>query len=182
MIAPYDAVDAKGLLKSAIRDPNPVIFLENEMLYGVSFPAPQGEDELIPLGKARIVREGKDVTLTAFSLMVKVALEAADHLALEGIDVEVIDLRTLRPLDYETVVNSVRKTNRLVSLEEGWPFAGMGAELAAVMMEQAFDDLDAPVLRVTGADVPMPYADNLANKTLPQVSQVIEAIKQVCYR
>lgn len=182
VISPYDASDAKGLLKSAIRDPNPVIFLENEMLYGVSFPAPLDEDHLVPIGQAKIVREGTDVTLTAFSLMVKVALDAAEKLAQQGIQAEVIDLRTLRPLDTASILRSIMKTNRLVSLEEGWPFAGMGAEISALVMEQAFDYLDAPVMRVTGADVPMPYADNLVNLTLPQVGQVVDVVRQVCYR
>jgi pyruvate dehydrogenase E1 component beta subunit len=159
VISPYDASDAKGLLKSAIRDPNPVIFLENEMLYGVSFPTPLDEDHLVPIGQAKIVREGTDVTITAFSLMVKVALDAAEKLAQQGIQAEVIDLRTLRPLDTPSILRSIMKTNRLVSLEEGWPFAGIGAEISALMMEQAFDYLDAPIMRVTGADVPMPYAD-----------------------
>jgi pyruvate dehydrogenase E1 component beta subunit len=182
VIAPYDASDAKGLLKSAIRDPNPVIFLENEMLYGISFPAPEEEDYLVPIGQAKILREGSDVTITAFSLMVKVALEAAQELANKGIEAEVIDLRTLRPFDKTTILNSLMKTNRLVSLEEGWPFAGIGAEISALVMEEAFDYLDAPVLRVTGADVPMPYANNLVNLALPQVARVVEAVQQVCYR
>ena len=182
VVAPYDASDAKGLLKSAIRDPNPVVFLENEMLYGVSFPKPEAEDHLVPLGQAKIVRAGKDVTLTAFSLMVKVALDAADKLAEQGIEAEVIDLRTLRPLDMPTVITSLVKTNRLVTLEEGWAYAGIGSEIIAQVMEQAFDHLDAPVLRVTGADVPMPYAENLVNLTIPQIHQVVDAVKQVCYR
>lgn len=182
VIAPYDASDAKGLLKSAIRDPNPVIFLENELLYGLSFPAPLEQDHLVPIGKAKIVREGGDVTITAFSLMVRVALDAADKLAEEGIQAEVIDLRTIRPLDTQTIVKSIMKTNRLVSVEEGWPFAGVGSEISALVMEQAFDYLDAPVWRVTGADVPMPYADNLVNLTIPQVDQVVEGARKVCYR
>jgi pyruvate dehydrogenase E1 component beta subunit len=182
VIAPYDASDAKGLLKSAIRDPNPVIFLENELLYGLSFPAPLEQDHLVPIGEAKIVREGGDVTITAFSLMVRVALDAADKLAEEGIQAEVIDLRTIRPLDTQTIVKSIMKTNRLVSVEEGWPFAGVGSEISALVMEQAFDYLDAPVWRVTGADVPMPYADNLVNLTIPQVDQVVEGARKVCYR
>lgn len=182
VVAPYSAGDAKGLLKAAIRDPNPVIFLENEVLYGESFPIDSLPADSIPLGQAKVVRSGKDVTLTAFSLMVKVALQAADELAQEGIDVEVIDLRTLRPLDTQTIITSVKKTNRLVSLEEGWPFAAMGSEIAAVIMEQAFDDLDAPVLRVTGEDVPMPYAENLEALALPNVDKVKKAIKTVTYR
>jgi pyruvate dehydrogenase E1 component beta subunit len=182
VVAPYSAADAKGLLKAAIRDPNPVIFLENELLYGRSFSLESDEGDVIPLGKGKIVREGKHVTLTAFSLMVDTALKAADALAAEGIEVEVIDLRTIRPLDTDLILASLRKTNRLVTLEEGWPFAGVGAEIASIAMTHGFDDLDAPVLRVTGADVPMPYAANLEALALPQVAQVIDAIKQVCYR
>ena len=182
VVAPYTAADAKGLLKSAIRDPNPVVFLENEILYGQSFDVPDDPDWLVPIGKARIARPGKDVTIVAFSVMVGLALKAADALAAEGIDAEVIDLRTLRPLDTATLVASVKKTNRLVSVEEGWPVAGIGAELAAVIMEQAFDWLDAPVIRVTGADVPMPYAANLEKLALPQPETIAAAAKSVCYR
>jgi pyruvate dehydrogenase E1 component beta subunit len=182
VVAPWSAADAKGLLKSAIRDPNPVIFLENEMLYGQSFEVPQDKDWIVPIGKAKVVRKGSQVTITAFSRMVGVALEAAELLAKEGIDAEVIDLRTIRPLDTETIVKSVQKTNRLVSVEEGWPFAGIGSEMAAVIMEQAFDYLDAPVARVAGVDVPMPYAANLEKLALPQAAQIAEAAKQVCYR
>ena len=182
MIAPYTAADHKGLLKSAIRDPNPVIFLENELVYGQSFPVPDAADFTVPIGKARIARHGDHVTITAFSRMVQVALEAADALAADGISAEVIDLRTLRPLDIETVVTSVKKTNRIVSLEEGWPFAGIGAEIAALIMEQAFDWLDAPVARVTGKDVPLPYAANLERLALPQAEDVAAAAKAVLYR
>lgn len=182
VIAPYSAADAKGLLKAAIRDPNPVVFLENEVLYGVSFPAPTETDEIIPIGQSNVVREGADVTITTFSLMVKVALEAAEVLAQEGISVEVIDLRTLRPLDTETILKSVQKTNRLVTLEEGWPYAGIGAEISSLVTEQAFDYLDAPIVRVTGVDVPMPYADNLEKRTIPQTARVVDAVRQVCYR
>ena len=182
VVAPYSAADAKGLLKSAIRDPNPVIFLENEMLYGQSFPVPNDHEVLAPIGKARIVRAGSHVTITAYSRMVQLALKAAELLAAEGIEAEVIDLRTLRPLDGAAIVASVKKTNRLVSVEEGWPFAGIGAELAALMMEQAFDWLDAPVARVTGADVPMPYAANLEALALPQAEGVVAAAKAVLYR
>jgi pyruvate dehydrogenase E1 component beta subunit len=182
VVAPYSAADAKGLLKSAIRDPNPVIFLENEILYGHSFPVPNDPEHLVPLGKARVVRAGSHVTITAYSRMVEVALKAAEQLAAEGIEAEIIDLRTIRPLDGATIVGSVKKTNRLVSLEEGWPFAGIGSELAAVMMEQAFDWLDAPVARVTGADVPMPYAANLETMALPQAEGVVAAAKAVLYR
>ncbi|WP_425404847.1 pyruvate dehydrogenase complex E1 component subunit beta [Hwanghaeella sp.] len=182
VVSPYSAADAKGLLKSAIRDPNPVVFLENELLYGQSFEVPDSDDWTVPIGKAKIVRSGTDVTITAFSIMVGHALKAADALAEEGISAEVIDLRSLRPLDTETIVNSVKKTNRLVSCEEGWPFAGIGAELAIQMMEQAFDWLDAPVTRVTGKDIPMPYAANLEKLALPQVEDVVQAAKAVCYR
>ncbi len=183
VISPYSAGDAKGLIKSAIRDPNPVICLENELLYGVSFDdVSEDPDHLIPIGKALIRRPGKDVTLTAFSIMVGKALEAAEILAENGIDAEVIDLRSLRPLDVETVTQSVMKTNRIVSIEESWPFAGIGSEIAALMMEHVFDYLDAPVVRVTGADVPMPYAANLEHLALPQVHDIVEAAKAVCYR
>jgi len=179
VIAPYSAADCKGLLKAAIRDPNPVIFLENEITYGMTFDVPVSEDFVLPIGKAKIVRSGKDVTITAFSLMVKHALAAAEELAQQGIDAEVIDLRTLRPLDTQTLVASVQKTNRLVSVEEGWPYAGIGSELAAQMMELAFDHLDAPVLRVTGKDVPLPYAANLERLALPQVADIVAAVRSV---
>ena len=182
VVAPYSAADAKGLLKSAIRDPNPVVFLENEILYGQSFDVPDGDDVVVPIGRARIARPGTDVTIAAFSIMVGHALEAAETLAGEGIEAEVIDLRTLRPLDTETLVTSVKKTNRLVSVEEGWPVAGIGSELAAIMMEQAFDWLDAPVLRVTAVDVPMPYAANLERLALPQPEDIVRAAKDVLYR
>jgi pyruvate dehydrogenase E1 component beta subunit len=182
VIAPWSAADAKGLLKAAIRDPNPVVFLENEMLYGQSFDVPALDDFVLPIGRAKVVRAGGDVTIVAYSLMMQRALEAADALAAEGIAAEVIDLRTIRPLDLETVVASVKKTNRLVSVEEGWPRFGMGAELAAAMMEHAFDHLDAPVRRVTGKDVPMPYAANLERLALPQAADVVQAAKDVCYR
>ncbi|MHA1537145.1 MAG: pyruvate dehydrogenase complex E1 component subunit beta [Alphaproteobacteria bacterium] len=183
VIAPYSAADAKGLLKSAIRNPNPVVFLENEMLYGRSFEdVPSDPEHLVPIGRARIAREGGHVTITAFSRMVEVALEAADLLAGEGIEAEIIDLRTLRPLDTACIVESVKKTNRLVSIEEGWPTAGMGAEISATIMEQAFDWLDAPVTRVTGADVPMPYAANLEALALPQAANIVAAVKSVLYR
>ena len=182
VVAPYSAADAKGLLKAAIRDPNPVIVLENEILYGRTFETPVDADYVIPIGTARIERSGNDVTIAAFSIMVAVALEAAELLAADGIEAEVINLRSLRPLDTATIVDSVKKTNRLVSLEEGWPFAGIGSELAALMMEQAFDYLDAPVVRVAGEDVPMPYAANLEKLALPNVEKVVRAAKQVCYR
>ncbi|WP_193180562.1 pyruvate dehydrogenase complex E1 component subunit beta [Nisaea sediminum] len=182
VVAPYSASDAKGLLKSAIRDPNPVIFLENEVLYGQSFEVPESEDFTVPIGKAKVVREGTDVTITAFSIMVGKALQAAEKLAEEGISAEVIDLRTIRPLDTETIVDSLRKTNRLVTCEEGWATCGIGSEIAALMMEQAFDYLDAPVARVSGADVPMPYAANLEALAVPQAANIVEAAKSVCYR
>ena len=182
VVAPYSAADAKGLLKAAIRDPNPVIFLENELLYGQSFPVPTDADLVLPIGRARVARPGRDVTIAAFSIMVGHALKAAELLAAEGIEAEVIDLRTLRPLDTPTLVESVKRTNRLVTVEEGWAFAGIGAELAAIMMEQAFDWLDAPVARVAGADVPLPYAANLEKLALPHAEQVAAAARQVCYR
>lgn len=186
VIAPYFASDCRGLLKAAIRDPNPVIFLENEIAYGheheVSDSELSNKDYLLKIGKAAIVREGKDVTITAFSLKLIDALNAADLLSGQGIEAEVIDLRTLRPLDTETIINSIKKTNRLVSVEEGWPFAGIGAELSAVVMEQGFDYLDAPVVRITGKDVPLPYAANLEKKALPQVEDIVEAVHQICFR
>jgi pyruvate dehydrogenase E1 component beta subunit len=182
VVAPYSAADAKGLLKAAIRDPNPVIFLENEILYGHSFEVPKLDDFVLPIGRARVLREGDDVTIVAFSLMVERALEAAAALAEAGIEAEVIDLRTIRPLDVATIVESVKKTNRLVSVEEGWPQYGLGSEMAATMMEHAFDYLDAPVHRVTGKDVPMPYAANLERLAVPQVEDLVAAAKAVCYR
>jgi pyruvate dehydrogenase E1 component beta subunit len=181
VIAPWSAADAKGLLKAAIRDPNPVVFLENEILYGQTFDVPDVEDFVLPIGKAKVERRGADVTLVAFSRMVGHCMEAAETLAGEGIDAEVINLRTLRPLDTATILRSVRKTNRVVTVEEGWPFAGIGAEIGQLCMEQAFDWLDAPVTRVTGADVPMPYAANLEKLALPQPAQVVEAARAVCY-
>lgn len=181
VVAPWSAADAKGLLKAAIRDPNPVIFLENEVLYGQSFEVPQSDDWIVPIGKAKIVRPGRDVTIATFSISVGQALEASETLAQDGIEAEVIDLRSLRPLDTETVVNSVKRTNRLVTVEEGWPVAGIGAELTAVMMEQAFDWLDAPVTRICGADVPMPYAANLERLALPKAADIVAAAKHVCY-
>jgi pyruvate dehydrogenase E1 component beta subunit len=182
VMAPWSAADAKGLLKAAIRDPNPVIFLENEILYGQSFEVPDDPDFVLPIGRAKIERTGKDVTIVAFSIMVGKALHAAEELAKQGIDAEVINLRSLRPLDTETIVNSVKKTNRLVTVEEGWPFAGIGAELSALMMEEAFDWLDAPVKRVAGLDVPLPYAANLERLALPQMEHIVEAARAVCNR
>jgi pyruvate dehydrogenase E1 component beta subunit len=182
VIAPYSAADYKGLLKSAIRDRNPVIFLENEMLYGQSGPVPKLDDYVIPIGKARIVRSGGHVTVVAWSNGMSYALKAADELAKEGIEAEVIDLRTLRPLDTDTIIASVKKTGRAVTVEEGWQQSGVGAEIAARIMEHAFDYLDAPVARVSGKDVPMPYAANLEKLALPSVAEVVEAAKAVCYR
>jgi pyruvate dehydrogenase E1 component beta subunit len=182
VVAPYDAADAKGLLKAAIRDPNPVVFLENEMLYGHEFEVPEGDDWLVPIGKAKVRRIGSDVTITAHSRMVGFALEAAERLAKEGVDAEVVDLRTLRPLDSDTIVESVKKTNRLVSVEEGWGPYGVGAEVCARVVEGAFDYLDAPPMRVCGEDVPMPYAANLEALALPSVDKIVKAAKAVCYR
>ena len=180
VVSPYSAADAKGLLKSAIRDPNPVIFLENEVMYGQSFDVPDDDDWLVPIGKANIVRSGTDVTITAFSIMVGRALQAADLLAEQGISAEVIDLRTIRPLDCDTIVGSVKKTSRLITCEEGFPFAGIGAEIAMQVMEQAFDWLDAPIVRVTGKDVPMPYAENLEKLALPQAEVIVATARAVC--
>ncbi len=182
VVAPYTGADHKGLLKAAIRDPNPVVFLEHELVYGESFEVPQDPDFIVPIGKARIAREGEHVTITAFSRMVKLALQAADELAKDGISAEVIDLRTLRPFDAATVVASVKKTNRLVTVEEGWPFAGIGAEIAALAMEECFDWLDAPVKRVAGKDVPLPYAANLEQLAVPQVEDIVAAAREVAYR
>ena len=182
VVAPWDAASAKGLLKAAIRDMNPVVFLENEMLYGQSFDVPDDKDFTLEIGKAAVLREGTDVTIVAFSIMVGKALQAAEQLAEQGISAEVIDLRTIRPLDVDTIIESVQKTSRCVSVEEGWPVAGIGSEIAAIIMEKAFDHLDAPVLRVAGADVPLPYAANLEKLALPQADSIIEAVKQVCYR
>ncbi len=182
VVSPYSAADAKGLLKSAIRDPNPVIFLENELIYGRQFEMPLDEDYLVPIGKAAVVRQGKDVTITAFSITVGYALEAAERLALDGIDAEVIDLRTIRPLDTETIIDSVRKTNRIVSVEEGWPFAGVGSEICAMVCEKAFDYLDAQPARVCSEDVPLPYAANLEKLALPSADKIVQAVKAVCYK
>ena len=180
VVSPWSAADAKGLLKAAIRDPNPVIFLENEVMYGQSFDVPDDDDWVVPIGRANIVREGSDVTITAFSIMVGRTLEAADRLAEQGISAEVIDLRTIRPLDTETIVNSVKKTSRLVTCEEGFPFAGVGSEIAMQVMEQAFDWLDAPIARVTGKDVPMPYAANLEKLALPQIEDIVATVVASC--
>jgi len=182
VVSPWSSKDAKGLLKSAIRDPDPVIFLENEVMYGQSFSCPDADDFLLPIGKAEIEREGDDVTIIAFSIMVGKSIEAADALKEMGINAEVINLRTLRPLDTSTIIESVKKTNRVVTCEEGFPFAGIGAEISALINEDAFDWLDAPVKRVTGKDVPMPYAANLEKLALPQVEDIINACKDVCYK
>jgi pyruvate dehydrogenase E1 component beta subunit len=182
VVAPWSAADAKGLLKSAIRDRNPVIVLENEILYGQTGQVPDDPEFIVPIGRAKVERVGKDVTIAAFSIMVGKALQAAEALAKEGIDAEVINLRTIRPLDTATIVESVKKTNRLVSVEEGWPFAGIGSELAAQMMEQAFDWLDAPVKRVAGLDIPLPYAANLEKLALPQADHIHKAVREVLYK
>ncbi|WGM31142.1 pyruvate dehydrogenase complex E1 component subunit beta [Brevundimonas sp. NIBR11] len=179
VIAPYDAADAKGLLKAAIRDPNPVVFLEHEMMYGIEFDVPEVEDYIVPIGKAKVRREGTDVTITAHARMVGFALQAAEQLEAEGISVEVVDLRTLRPLDHETVVESVKKTSRLVSAEEGWGPMGVGAEVVARVIEHAFDYLDAPPVRVHQEDVPLPYAANLEVLSLPGVDKIVKAVKAV---
>lgn len=186
VVVPYDAEDARGLLKAAIRDPNPVVVLENELLYGVSFPVSeeaQSKDFVLPIGKAKIMKEGSDVTIVAFSRMVGVALEAAAKLAKDGIDAEVINLRSIRPFDRESIIASVKKTNRIVSVEEGWGQHGVGAEIAGVIMEtDAFDYLDAPLERVTGTDVPMPYSENLERLCVPQVEDIIAAVKRTTSR
>lgn len=182
VVIPYSAADAKGLLKSAIRDPNPVIFLENEVLYGQSFDVPKLDDYTVPIGKARIARQGSDVTFVTFGIGVRYATQAAEALAGEGVDVEIIDLRTIRPMDIETVLTSVRKTNRCVTIEEGFPQSGIGAEISAQIMQHAFDHLDAPVIRITGKDVPMPYAANLEKLALPNIDDIVAAAKAVTYR
>jgi pyruvate dehydrogenase E1 component beta subunit len=182
VVAPWSASDAKGLMKAAIRDPNPVVILENEIMYGQSFEVPTDEDYVIPIGRAKTEREGKDVTIVAFSIMVGKALKAAEMLAEQGIDAEVINLRTIRPLDRHTILESVKKTNRIVSVEEGWPFAGIGAEIAALIGEHAFDYLDAPLKRVCAKDVPLPYATGLEALCLPQAEHIAQAAKDVCYK
>jgi pyruvate dehydrogenase E1 component beta subunit len=182
VIAPYSAADAKGLLKAAIRDPNPVIFLENEIVYGRSFPVPKRDDFVLPIGKARVLRPGTSVTIVAYSIAVGMILEAAEALAEAGIEAELIDLRTLRPLDIDTVVESVKKTNRLVTVEQSWPVCSIGSEVAAQVVERAFDYLDAPPAKVAARDVPMPYAANLEKLALPTVADIVAAAKAVCYR
>ena len=181
VVSPWSSKDAKGLLKSAIRDPDPVIFLENEVMYGQSFSCPDDKNFTLPIGKANIEKEGNDVTIIAFSIMVGKSLEAAEILKDKNINAEVINLRTLRPLDIDTIIESVKKTNRVVTCEEGFPFSGIGAEISALITEKAFDWLDAPVVRVTGKDVPMPYAANLEKLALPQVDDIVSASAQVCY-
>ncbi len=180
VVSPWSSSDAKGLLKSSIRDPNPIIFLENEVLYGQSFECPTNDDFLIPLGKAKIERTGSDITIVAFSIMVGKALDAAKELEKNGIDAEVINLRTLKPLDLDTIVNSVKKTNKLITCEEGFSFSGLGAEISASIQEKAFDWLDAPVLRVSGEDIPMPYAENLEKLALPQSNDIIQQVNSIC--
>ncbi|MDC1414591.1 pyruvate dehydrogenase complex E1 component subunit beta, partial [Amylibacter sp.] len=182
VVMPYSASDAKGLLKSAIRDPNPVVFLENELLYGRTFDVPDLEDFTVPIGKAKIWREGTDVTLISFGIGMQYALEASETLEKEGVCCEVIDLRSIRPIDYDTIINSIKKTNRCVTIEEGFPVASIGNHLSAVIMERAFDYLDAPVINCTGKDVPMPYAANLEKLALVTTDEVINAVKQVTYR
>ncbi len=181
VIAPYDAADAKGLMKAAIRTDDPVVFLENELVYGRSFDVPDLDDHVLPIGKARIVREGKDATIVTYSIGVGLALEAAESLAADGIDAEVIDLRTLRPLDKQAVLDSLAKTNRLVVAEEGWPTCSIASEIVSICMEEGFDDLDAPVIRVCNEDVPLPYAANLEKIALIDAPRIVEAVKKVCY-
>jgi pyruvate dehydrogenase E1 component beta subunit len=182
VIAPYDSADAKGLLKAAIRSEDPVVFLENELVYGRTFDIPDLEDHVLPIGKARVVKPGKDVTIVSYSIGVGLSLEAAEKLSAEGIDAEVIDLRTLRPLDKATVLESLKRTNRMVVVEEGWPVCSISSEIIAIAMTEGFDDLDAPVMRVTDVDVPLPYAANLEKLALIKASQVVEAVKAVTYR
>jgi len=180
VISPYSASDAKGLLKSAIRDPNPVVFLENEITYGFSFEEDYQDDHLVEIGKAKIVRQGRDVTIIAFSLMVKYALEASEELAKLGIEAEVIDLRTIRPIDIETIVNSVKKTSRCITVEEGFPFASIGSEIASILIEDAFDYLDAPIKKLASVDAPLPYAENLERLALPKTNDIIKVAKELC--
>ncbi len=181
VVSPYSAADCKGLLKAAIRDPNPVVFLENEITYGFSFEEEYDDDHVVEIGKAKVLREGTDVTIIAFSLVVKYALEAAEELAAQGISAEVIDLRTIRPIDRETLVESVKKTSRCVTVEEGFPFASIGSEIAAILMEDAFDYLDAPVKRLASMDAPLPYAANLERLALPKTKDIVAAAKEICY-
>ena len=182
VISPYSASDAKGLLKSAIRDPNPVIFLENEITYGFSFEEDYSDDHLVEIGKAKVLRQGSDITIIAFSLMVKYALEASEELAKIGIQAEVIDLRTIRPIDRETIIKSVQKTSRCLTVEEGFPFASIGSEIASIVIEEAFDYLDAPVKKLASVDAPLPYASNLESLALPKTKNIVEEAKKLCYR
>lgn len=182
VVSPYSAADCKGLLKAAIRDKNPVVFLENEITYGMSFEEEYDDDHIVEIGKAKVLREGKDVTIIGFSLVVKFALEAAEILASEGIEAEVIDLRTIRPIDRETIVNSVKKTSRCVTVEEGFPFASVGSEIASILMEDAFDYLDAPVKKLASVDAPLPYAANLERLALPKTADIVAAVREVCQR
>jgi len=179
VVAPWSAADAKGLLKAAIRDPNPIIFLENEILYGQTFDCPTDPDFILPIGRAKIERPGQHVTIVAYSIMVGTALKAAEILAGQGIEAEIINLRSIRPLDTQTIVDSVKKTNRIVTVEEGWPFAGIGAEINMQILEHCFDDLDAPPTRVCGLDVPLPYAANLEKLALPQPDWIVQAVKKI---
>lgn len=182
VVSPYSAADCKGLLKAAIRDPNPVVFLENELTYGLTFEEEYDEDHIVEIGKAKILREGRDVTIIGFSLVLKYALEAAEELAKEGIEAEVIDLRTIRPIDRETIVESVKKTSRCVTVEEGFPFASIGSEIASILMEDAFDYLDAPVKKLASVDAPLPYAANLEKLALPKAQNIIDAVREVCFK
>jgi pyruvate dehydrogenase E1 component beta subunit len=182
VVSPYSSADAKGLLKAAIRDPNPVIVLENELTYGFSFEEEYDDDHIVEIGKAKVLREGNDVTIIGFSLVMKYALEAAEELAKMGISAEVIDLRSIRPIDRETIVNSVKKTSRCITVEEGFPFASIGSEIASILMEEAFDYLDAPVKKLASVDAPLPYAANLESLALPKARNIVEAAKEVCYR
>lgn len=182
VVSPYSAADCKGLLKAAIRDPNPVVFLENEITYGFSFEEDYADDHIVEIGKAKVLREGGDVTIIAFSLVVKYALEAAEELAKQGISAEVIDLRTIRPIDRETIVNSVIKTSRCITVEEGFPFASVGSEIASILMEEAFDYLDAPVKKLASVDAPLPYAANLESLALPKTHNIVAAAKELCFR
>ena len=182
VLAPYASADAKGLLKSAIRSDDPVVFLENELVYGRNFSVPEGDEHIVPIGKASVVREGRDVTIVSYSIGVGFALDAAEILSENGIEAEVIDLRTLRPLDKETVLTSLSKTNRVIVAEEGWPTCSIASEVAAICMEEGFDDLDAPVTRVCNEDVPLPYAANLETLALVNANKIVEAAKKVCYR
>jgi pyruvate dehydrogenase E1 component beta subunit len=182
VISPYSAADSKGLLKAAIKDPNPIIFLENEISYGLEFEEDYNDDHLVEIGKAKIVRKGSDVTIVTFSLMVKYALEAAEELSRQGIEAEIIDLRTIRPIDKETIIKSVKKTNRCVTAEEGFPFASIGSEISSILMEEAFDYLDAPVKRLASVDAPLPYAANLEKLALPKANNIVKAALEVCYK